>query len=154
MNLDAKTKTWLNQLQNGNLDNNMVIILNHIKMNPGISTDKLRTELQMAHQTLTACISGLLDCGIIEIKGEDKEQEDSFYSCYNFVNNTTDIIENQKKRTKEKFDIWVKRGLKDFIVFLDEPTMLMLQKCQETLKKAPPLEDIKIDKKGQTILFN
>lgn len=154
MNLDAKTKTWLEQLQNGNLDNNMVIVLNHIKMNPGISTDNLRYELKMAHQTLTSCISKLLDCGIVEIKTENKQDDDIFYSCYNFVTNTTDIIENQKKRTKEKFDVWVKRGLKDFIIFLDEPTMLKLQKCQETLKKAPPLEDIKVDEKEQTILFN
>lgn len=151
--MDAKTKTWITQLENGDIDNKTIQILKHIKENPGIDTDQLRDQLKMAHQSLTACITNLLDCGVIEIKGENNN-ESATYSRYWYVELANEIILNQKKRAREKFDKWVKRGLKDFAMYMDEETMNKLSVAVENLNNAIPLVDIKVDEHGQVAMFD
>jgi transcription initiation factor IIE alpha subunit len=106
----------------------------------------------MAHQSLTACISNLLDCGVIEIRSQ-KEDEDSTYSKYWYVELVHEILNNQKKRLRAKFEQWVKRGMKDFIQFMDEPTMLKLEIALVKLNEMPPLIDIPMNDKGQIQMF-
>lgn len=151
--MDAKTKTWITQLENGDIDNKTILILKHIKENPGIDTDQLRDQLKMAHQSLTACITNLLDCGVVEIKGENNN-ESATYSRYWYVELPNEIILNQKKRAREKFDKWVKRGLKDFAMYMDEETMNKLSVAVENLNNAIPLVDIKVDEHGQVAMFD
>jgi hypothetical protein len=157
--LSSKIKTYLAQIENGNIESKQVEVLAHIKENPGIDTDQLRDQLRMAHQSLTACISNLLDIGIIEIIGEVELDEDSFYSKYNYVDDEPTIIKNQKERHLAKFKQWVKRGLKDFIEFIDEPTFKNLEtaiyKLPQIIGEHKEIEATinRFDKNGQGNLF-
>jgi predicted transcriptional regulator len=136
----AKLKTYLAQLDNGNIDNKHIEILSYIKQNPNIDTDRLRDELKMAHQSLTACVSNLLDIGIIMIVGQT-EKEETNYSKYLYVEDEPTIIKNQRERHYKKFQQWVKRGLKDFVEFIDEKTLnQLIKEKEETIEQKPDIE--------------
>ena len=155
----ARIQTYLNQLESGNIDNKQVEVLAHIKQNPGIDTDQLRDQLRMAHQSLTACISNLLDVGIISVIGQTEEEE-SMYSKYLYIEDTATRIKLQNERHYKKFRQWVKRGLKDFVEFIDENTLNQLIKEKDN--STPDIEHLDSnedfakfysDKNGQGRLF-
>ena len=164
MEQSAKFKAFLSQLDSGNIDNRMVQILGHIKTNPNINTDELRDQLRMAHQSLTSALSNLLDLGVVKVVGQT-ESENLTYSQYLYVEDEDEIIKNQKLRQKKKFNQWVKRGLRDFVEFIDENTFNQLQDAinkyakdekELNLENLDTNEDfIKYysDKNGQTKLF-
>jgi len=124
--MKAKVKTWLRNVENGNIRNFTEKILNEIKCNTinsdrredwleqlkkGISTYELRESLGISHQTLTSVLSNLTDEGLIKSVGET-EVNGSFYSIYMFIED----IEYRKRlitlREREKFSQWLKNAKK------------------------------------------
>lgn len=109
----AKIKTFLMQLQNGNIRGNQMECLDYIYKNTGATIHDMRIALGMAHQSVTPSISLLLDCGIIREMGQIKIN-DSFYSKYEFEPDAEKQDELAKYRLDEKFKQWKQRG-RDFI---------------------------------------
>lgn len=109
----AKVDTWLNNLKNGNIKSKTMIILNHIDKNPNIDLNAMREQLKIAHQTLSAIISGLMDEGIVKIVGEIKEGDNS-YSKFQSVLDREEIENCKKARRQLKFLAWLDSGINDF----------------------------------------
>jgi transcription initiation factor IIE alpha subunit len=111
--MKAKVKTWLFNLQNGNLKTKNEKILNAIwkytEERGGISTKRLRDISGYPHQTLTSVLSLLHDEGIIKVVGQVKDTKtDSFYSVYQFAEpNERNEISIMRKR--EKFNKTIER---------------------------------------------
>ena len=112
-NRKAKIKTYMMQLQNGNIRGNQMECLDYIYKNQGATVHEMRTALAMAHQSLTPSISLLLDCGLIREIGQVKIK-DSFYSQYEFEPDAGNQDILAKERLDEKFKQWMERG-KDFM---------------------------------------
>ena len=107
--MKAKVKTWLFNLQSGNLKTKNEKILNAIwkytDERGGISTKRLRDISGYPHQTLTSVLSLLHDEGIIKVVGQVKDTKtESFYSVYQFAEpkerNEISIMSKREKFNK------------------------------------------------------
>ena len=116
-NRKAKIKTYMMQLQNGNIRGNQMECLDYIYKNQGATVHEMRTALAMAHQSLTPSISLLLDCGLIREIGQVKIK-DSFYSKYEFEPDADKQDALATERLAEKFKQWKERG-RDFVELME-----------------------------------
>jgi DNA-binding transcriptional ArsR family regulator len=130
--MKAKVKTWINNVENGMIKTTTdrvlfeiylstrqsithpVDLFNFIDHGSGsVTTDQLRTKLDLKHQTLTAILSQLQDEGIVKVVGEH-EQGDSVYSKWAFVYSEYEREQLIEERKAEKFRQWIDRGLNEF----------------------------------------
>jgi len=112
----AKRETYVNNVNNGNINSKTMKVLHFIKsyeLSEICNTYDMRQLLGMPHQTLTAIISNLLDLGIIKIAGETKHFKNT-YSYYRYVSDSLEQKNNADKRRKEKFVYWLKQGLTEY----------------------------------------
>jgi predicted transcriptional regulator len=109
--INASRITYLEQLHNGNLENNSIGILDYIKRNGPKSTEELRNELIYPHQTLTGSLSVLTDLGLIKvIKTVSKvtKERKSTFSVYEFVQSEIEQVILQDERELERAKKWLK----------------------------------------------
>ncbi len=125
-NRKAKIRTYLVQLQEGNIRGNQMEVLDFIFRNNGTTVHEMRTALAMAHQSLTPSISNLLDCGLIYEIGQVKIG-DSFYSKFAFEPDSEKQDELATARKKEKFAQWVRMGIKEFDDLMNWGTLNQLK---------------------------
>jgi DNA-binding MarR family transcriptional regulator len=107
----ASRITYLEQLNNGNLERTAVAILDYIYRRGKKSTDELRNELIYPHQTLTACLSSLSDFGLINVVEtitSETNGRKSTFSVYEFVSNEFEQLELQEERHLIKAKNWLK----------------------------------------------
>ena len=118
--MKAKVKTWLRNIENGRIRNNTERILYEIKSctpnafiiddkRKGISTDDLRSSLEIPHQSLTAVLSMLSDEGLIDAVSQ-VDQNESTYSIYMFIYDLKYRERLIYLRKKEKFVQWLKKA--------------------------------------------
>ena len=108
---NASKKTYLEQLYTGNLENNTVNILDYIYKEGPKSTKELRDELIYPHQSLTGCLSNLMDEGLIKIVGtvtNEVNGRKSTFSVFEFVSNETEQTSLKNERHLEKANNWLK----------------------------------------------
>lgn len=115
----AKRETYVKQVESGNLNSQTIRVLHYIRYNPLCDTDELRTKLEMAHQSVTAVISNLLDIGLITIVGETKKR-DNIYSMYRYVHEPHLQEQCATERKKEKFKQWIRQGKETYGDLLTE----------------------------------
>ena len=144
--MKPKVKTWLRNVENGNIRNFTEKILAKIKEETpdengyykdlfnglnakGISTHQLRDRTGISHQSLTAILSSLTDEGLIKAIGEHKIN-DSTYSIYMFVHDLEYRKRLIQKRKEEKYVQWLKRA-DDYFEFMDAQTSNMIAFEQE-----------------------
>jgi len=132
--MKPKVLNWIKQLQNGEIDKKIILILNEIHRHTNSKTGKgftniseLRTDLQMAHQSLTAILSQVQDEGMIDMYGEI-DVDGTLYQKIRYAR------EHEReglilKRKKEKYIKWLRVGI-------DELTQFMPSSLIEELKKA------------------
>lgn len=120
--MKAKVKTWLRNIENGNIANNTEKILHTIKeytphndrydqnnFKQGINTDALRNMTGIPHQSLTAILSVLHDEGLIKPIGE-VEKDQSWYSIWAFIHDLEYRKRVQRLREQEKYVKWLKKA--------------------------------------------
>ena len=138
--MKAKVKTWLYQLDSGNIKSKTLKILHYIKNNPTTdlnnpTTDKLTMEwkLGIVHQSLTGCLSNLEDGGLIKVIGQIQKNH-NHYSIFQFVYDTKEQEELIKEREFEKYNLWIKSGINNFNDYLPLNVLNELIKLQENQK--------------------
>jgi predicted transcriptional regulator len=127
----AKVKSLVEQIESGNLSNNLTRILNFVKMNNPTDLHEIRIKTNIAHQTVSSVISKLMDLGLIYFQDEIKK-ENTCYSKIYYSKDEEEVAEIIKKREKEKFIKWIKSGLNDFseklnIFFINELETLIIE---------------------------
>jgi hypothetical protein len=120
--MKPKVKNWITQLENGVIKTKTIRILyaihTHTKNDGFTTVYELRNELPFPHQTLTAILSIAEDEGLIAMYGEVKINDTLFQKIrYAKPEERKELI---YLREKEKFNLWVARGLKDFYKFLPQ----------------------------------
>lgn len=105
----AKRETYVKQVESGNLQSQTIRVLHYVRYTPLCDTDELRTKLQMAHQSVTAVISNLLDLGLITIVGEITKRK-QMYSQYRYIHEPNLQEQCARERKKEKFKMWIRQG--------------------------------------------
>lgn len=123
---DASVKNWLRLMGTGELENKAVRILDYVKAHPGTDIDTMRVELDMAHQTITALISNLMDAGLIKFIGERRKSNDNVYSILFFVESQFERDQLKQKRLKEKFNLWIDKGLSDYTSLMSSQLIMSL----------------------------
>lgn len=129
--MKPKVKNWLDQLNKGITNTNITKIIwqihHHTFKGKGYtSVDELRTDLKMAHQTLTANLSLIEDEGIVKAFGEI-EVNGRPYSKYSYARKDERDALIQSRR-REKLSQWIKRGKEEW-------TDLMPQSLIDELNK-------------------
>lgn len=116
--MKAKTKNWLNQLNAGVIKSKTTQIIFEIhkhsfKGKGYTSIDELRTDLKMAHQTLTAIVSSIQDEGLIVTYGEITNEQGSIFQKIRYARpeERDDLV---YARRIEKLAQWIKRGKEEF----------------------------------------
>jgi hypothetical protein len=122
----AKRETYVQQVESGNLNTQTIRVLYQIRFNPYTDTDELRTKLQMAHQSLTAIISNLLDIGLIVIVGEISKRK-QVYSQYRYLHEPHLQEQAAKERKSDKFKMWIRQGKETYKDLLSEGLLDALQ---------------------------
>jgi transcription initiation factor IIE alpha subunit len=122
----AKRETYVKQVESGNLNSQTIRVLHYVRYNPLCDTDELRTKLEMAHQSVTAVISNLLDLGLITIVGEISKRS-QVYSVYRYVNEPHFQKQCATERKKEKFKTWIRQGKDTYGDLLSEELQNALQ---------------------------
>jgi len=112
--LKARIKTWIIQLESGEIKSKQLKILNYIKNNPTTDYTKPKTDIRtmceklgIVHQSLTSCISYLEDGGLVKVVGQI-EKRSKHYSIYEFVYDQNERDKLMYSRHKEKFNSWIK----------------------------------------------
>lgn len=123
---DASVKNWLRLMGTGELENKSVRILDYIKAHPGTDIDTMRVQLDMPHQTITALISNLMDAGLIKFIGERRKSNDNVYSILFFVESQFERDQLKQKRLKEKFNLWIDKGLSDYTSLMSSQLIMSL----------------------------
>lgn len=123
---DASVKNWLRLMGTGELENKSVRILDYIKAHPGTDIDTMRVQLDMPHQTITALISNLMDAGLIKFIGERRKSNDNVYSILFFVELQFERDQLKQKRLKEKFNLWIDKGLSDYTSLMSSQLIMSL----------------------------
>lgn len=123
----SKVETWLKNLENGNIVNKTMIVLNYIKSHPNTDINEIRTVCDMAHQTVTACLSNIMDEGVVKIVGQ-REVNNSVYSKLLFVLNHQERIQIRRARAEEKMTKWMRQGLSKHAPYLPESIKMELER--------------------------
>lgn len=123
---DASVKNWLRLMGTGELENKAVRILDYIKAHPGTDIDTMRVQLDMPHQTITALISNLMDVGLVKFQGERRKTNDNLYSILFFVESQFERDQLKEKRLKEKFNLWIDKGLSDYTSLMSSQLIMSL----------------------------
>ena len=112
--LKARIKTWIIQLESGEIKSKQLKILSYIKNNPTTDYTKPKTDIRtmceklgIVHQSLTSCISLLEDGGLVKVVGQI-EKRSKYYSIYEFVYDDKERNKLMKSRHNEKFHAWLK----------------------------------------------
>jgi len=129
---EASIKNWLKLMGTGEMENKSVRILDYVKANPGTDIDSMRVQLNMPHQTITALVSNLMDAGLIKFQGERRKTNDNVYSILFFVEHQFERDQLKQKRLKEKFNLWIDKGLSDYTSLMSSQ-MIMSLTTEKTL---------------------
>lgn len=116
--MKPRVQSLLNQINSGQLKNDMSRILNHIKTYPLTTLPEIKRKLGIVHQTASARISDLLDMGLIEEK-EEKKTTTGVHSYFKYQPDPRIQSINALKRKKEKFENWKKKGINQFQEFIN-----------------------------------
>jgi hypothetical protein len=114
--LRANAKTWIAQLESGEIKSKKMKVLNYIRKNPTTNLQKPKTDirtmchkLDMVHQSLTSSLSNLEDAGLVKVIG-DIQDGNKHYSIYEYVKDEKERLKLMEVRFKRKFQIWVKKA--------------------------------------------
>ena len=118
---DASPQTYIDNLQNGNIKSATMRVLKYIKENPKCDLSIIRTETGISHQTVTGCISNLMDVGLVKFVGKVKIKK-STYSLCEYVTDLSEVYSLINQRKNEKIYHWAKYGLDRFLPYLSDIT--------------------------------
>jgi DNA-binding transcriptional ArsR family regulator len=114
--LRANAKTWIAQLESGEIKSKKMKVLNYIRKNPTTNLKKPKTDirtmchkLDMVHQSLTSSLSNLEDAGLVKVIG-DIQDGNKHYSIYEYVKDEKERLKLMEVRFKRKFQIWVRKA--------------------------------------------
>jgi hypothetical protein len=118
---EAKAENWIKNLQNGNIKSKTMQVLKFIKDNPKCNLDIIRDKTGLPHQTVTGCLSKIMDEGLVRFVGKI-ESNNNVYSLLEYVTDMLEVYSLKQKREEEKMITWAKRGLKRFDLLLTDET--------------------------------
>jgi predicted transcriptional regulator len=128
----SSVNNWLKMLENGYLDNMTVNVLRQIKGNPGTDIDELRNVMDISHQTITSIVSNLADEGLISYIS-DREKNNKSYSVLKFVDSPFEQNRLKEVRIKEKYRLWLKKGIEDYSNLIPSQILMLLTIEQSNL---------------------
>ena len=103
---EPRIETWIRNLENGNITNKTMVVLSYIKKHPNTDIREICTVCDLPHQTVTACLSNIMDEGVVKVVGE-REHGKSLFSTLLFVNDQQERYRLKHARIIAKMEKWV-----------------------------------------------
>lgn len=154
--MKAKTKTWIEQVESGNLKTNMAIVLDYVikRHKNGLDSDvyNMRNQLRLAHQTLTGILSMLADEGLIVEIGQ-VQIDGSTFTRWGYVTDETKRKIIAHNRKCEKYNAWIKRGLSEYGEMMSESVKKELQEIDDFNEALRKIAN-EIDKSAKNFMNN
>lgn len=135
--MKAKVKTWLANIENGNIHSKTEIILNYIIRETefgGADIHSMRNELGIAHQTMTAIISILQDHGVVKVV-DIIEHMNNHYSVFKYVDDPKERNYLSADREREKVLNWLKQGFVKYDKYFSPAVSDMVSRNYTRIKK-------------------
>lgn len=104
----AKYRTYLKQIELGNITSKKILILKTIREQPGLIERSISQGLRIPLQTVSARVSELKDLGLVYSNGQD-EKYDSVHEFLFVEEDPVKIEANQKERKKTKYKNWLRQ---------------------------------------------
>ena len=117
MKTAASREAFRKQMFSGRIKTDTHKVAMHIYENHGTTTHDIRCFL--THQTATSRISELMDAGFVKVIGSIKI-DGLTYSRYAFVLNTEEQNLLKEKRQQDKYESWLKQGLKNYFTCMSD----------------------------------
>jgi len=118
----AKAENWIKNLQNGNVKSKTMQVLKFIKDNPKCNLDIIRDKTGLPHQTVTGCLSRIMDEGLVKFVGKI-ESNKNIYSLLEYVTDMSELYRLKNQRDKEKMVRWANNGINKFKPMLSSATI-------------------------------
>jgi predicted transcriptional regulator len=118
----AKAENWIKNLQNGNIKSKTMQVLKFIKDNPKCNLDIIRDKTGLPHQTVTGCLSRIMDEGLVKFVGKI-ESNKNVYSLLEYVTDMSELYRLKNQRDKEKMVRWANNGINKFKPMLSSATI-------------------------------
>lgn len=122
---NASVKTWIQQMESGELKSKTIKILKYIKDNQFTDIDLIRQELSISHQSVTAIVSNLMDEGMVDFVGE-RQRDGTTYSVLKYIDSQFQQAILKERRIKEKYRLWLEKGLTDYRHLMSTPLIMSL----------------------------
>lgn len=122
---NASVKTWIQQMESGELKSKTIKILKYIKDNQFTDIDLIRQELSISHQSVTAIVSNLMDEGMVDFVGE-RQRDGTTYSVLKYIDSQFQQAILKERRIKEKYRLWLEKGLADYRHLMSTPLIMSL----------------------------
>lgn len=117
----TRLKALMKQIESGQMKTDAAKILDYIIKEKMTSRPMIGDALGIPEKTVSARVSGLLDMGVIEVIETDPLPIDSpEYEILSYQKDPLRQVKNAYDRKKEKFNQWKKRGINEFVEFLNE----------------------------------
>lgn len=117
----TRLKALMKQIESGQMKTDAAKILDYIIKEKMTSRPMIGDALGIPEKTVSARVSGLLDMGVIEVIETDPLPIDSpEYEILSYQKDPLRQVKNAHERKKEKFNQWKKRGINEFVEFLNE----------------------------------
>ena len=118
----AKAENWIKNLQNGNIKSKTMQVIKFIKDNPKCNLEIIRDKTGLPHQTVTGCLSRVMDEGLVKFVGKI-ESNKNVYSLLEYVTDMSELYRLKNQRDKEKMVRWANNGINKFKPILSSATI-------------------------------
>jgi len=118
----AKAENWIKNLQNGNIKSKTMQVIKFIKDNPKCNLEIIRDKTGLPHQTVTGCLSRVMDEGLVKFVGKI-ESTNNVYSLLEYVTDMSELYRLKNQRDKEKMVRWANNGINKFKPMLSSATI-------------------------------
>jgi predicted transcriptional regulator len=119
---EAKAENWIKNLQNGNIKSKTMQVIKFIKDNPKCNLEIIRDKTGLPHQTVTGCLSRVMDEGLVKFVGKI-ESNNNVYSLLEYVTDMSELYRLKNQRDKEKMVRWANNGINKFKPMLSSATI-------------------------------
>ena len=116
----SQVAALLDQIGSGKLKSNQALILAYIINNRQVTRIDISVALDLLENNVCGRLSELEDMGLITTLEETRFQRGSDQSIYVYVEMTENQRSMAEMRRKDKFNKWVKKGLKEYSRYMSE----------------------------------
>jgi hypothetical protein len=119
----AKTEAFVQGTLSGAITTNRAKVLGVFMRQGALTLEDVCNLLQMHHKSVSGRISELMDMGLLYVDETIKRKGKTSVSLFRFEVEPSRRPMLIEKRKRQRFDIWIAQGKREFLDYLTEETL-------------------------------